>query len=306
MKKYMTPALAFCALLLGACVDGLGPESVSEVDREDILATLGESGFFTDGFGTDGVGANVVAYFDGAAAPRAWGRRRGLPVRREVEVIFDREAGTATVTKTVDFEGEFLQRLEDGSVASKPLEEQLTQSALLQRLTDVRVHEKTGRRSHWKLLEISPKEFRLTDETKRTVNIQQVRIVVNGVTVLEIIDPSERLAIESDRVAHLSEGDEVSVYASFANETNGNASETYVFLHVFHALADRTGWHRLLMEYSPDLGEYVAGWVVRHSGREHVMVDALDSGSFDLEGEYRANIWGVPYRIGETNSGAAN
>ena len=69
MKKYMTPALAFCALLLGACVDGLGPESVSEVDREDILATLEESGFFTDGFGTDGVGANVVAYFDGAAAP---------------------------------------------------------------------------------------------------------------------------------------------------------------------------------------------------------------------------------------------
>ena len=177
---------------------------------------------------------------------------------------------------------------------------------MLQRLTDVRVHEKTGRRSHWKLLEISPKEFRLIDETKRTVNIQQVRIVVNGVTVLEIIDPSERLAIESDRVAHLSEGDEVSVYASVANETNGNASETYVFLHVFHALADRTGWHRLLMEYSPDLGEYVAGWVVRHSGREHVMVDALDSGSFDLEGEYRANIWGVPYRIGETNSGAAN
>lgn len=89
-------------------------------------------------------------------------------------------------------------------------------------------------------------------------------------------------------------------------ETNGDASETYVFLHVFHALADRTGWHRLLMEYSPDLGEYVAGWVVRHSGREHVMVDALDSGSLDLEGEYRANIWGVPYRIGETNLGAAN
>ena len=49
----------------------------------------------------------AVAYFDGAAAPRAWGRRRGLPVRREVEVIFDREAGTPTVTKTIDFEGEF-------------------------------------------------------------------------------------------------------------------------------------------------------------------------------------------------------
>ena len=46
--------------------------------------------------------------------------------------------------------------------------------------------------------------------------------------------------------------------------------------------------------------------VVRHSGREHVMVDALDSGSFDLEGEYRANILGVPYRIGEANLGTAN
>jgi len=30
-----------------------------------------------------------------------------LPVRREVEVIFDREAGTATVTKTIDLEGEY-------------------------------------------------------------------------------------------------------------------------------------------------------------------------------------------------------
>lgn len=306
MKKYMTPALTFGALLLGACVDGLGPESVSEEDREDILATLEESGFFTDGFGTDGVSANVVAYLDGAAAPRAWGRRRGLPVRREVEVIFDREAGTATVTKTVDFEGVFLQRLEDGSVASKPLEEQLTQSALLERLVDARVHDETGRRSHWKLLEISPKEFRLIDETKRTVNIQRVSIVVNGVTILEIIDPSERLAIESDRVAHLNEGDEVSVHVSVANETNGDLSETYVFLHVFHALADRIGWHRLLMEYSSDLGEYVTGWVVRHSGREHVMVDALDSGSFGLDGEYRANIWGVPYRIGEANLGTDN
>ena len=55
-----------------------------------------------------------------------------------------------------------------------------------------------------------------------------------------------------------------------------------------------------------DLAEYVAGWVVRHSGRGHVMVDALDSGSFDLDGEYGANIGGVPYRIGEANSGTAN
>jgi hypothetical protein len=301
MRKYLISALAMSAVLLGACNDSLGPGDVSEADQEDILATLEESGFFSDGFGAEGVSEHVVAYLDGDAAPRVWGRRRGLPVSRVVEVTFDREAGIATVTKTVNFEGEFLVRLDDGSVSSKTLNEQLTQSALLERLAEDRVNDRTGRRSHWRLLEITPKEFRAIDETMRTVNIEQVRIVVNGETVLDLIDPAERLPVERGGVALLSEGDEVSVYADVANTTNLEGNETYVFLHVAHARQDAVGWHRVMMEYSADRGEWVAHWVVRHAGREFVMVDALDSGSFDAAGEYRANIWGLPYRIGETD-----
>ena len=150
-------------------------------------------------------------------------------------------------------------------------------------------------------MEISPKEFRAIDETLRTVNVEQVRIVVNGETVLDIIDPSERLPIERGGVALLSVGDEVSVYADVANPTNLDGNETYVFLHLAHARADVVGWRRVMMEYRDDLGEWVAHWVVRHAGREFVMVDALDSGSFEIEGEYRANIWGLPYRVGETD-----
>jgi hypothetical protein len=301
MKRYLTPALALSALLLGACIDSLGPGDVSEEDREDILATLEESGFFSDGFGAEGVSEHVVAYLEGDAAPRVWGRRRGLPVSRVVEVIFDREAGTATVTKTVGFEGEFLVRLDDGSISSKPLNEQLTQTALLERLAEDRVNHRTGRRTRWGLLEISPKEFRAIDEALRTVNIEQVRIVVNGETVLDIIDPSERLPIERGGVALLNVGDEVSVFANVANTTNLEENHTYVFLHVAHAREDAVGWRRVMMEYSEDMGEWVAHWVVRHAGREFVMVDALDSGSFEAEGEYRANIWGLPYRVGETD-----
>jgi hypothetical protein len=302
MKKYLTPALALSALMLGACNDSLGPGNVSEEDREDILVTLEESGFFSDGFGVEGVSEHVVAYLDGDAAPRVWGRRRGMPVSRVIEVTFDRETGTATATKTVNFEGEFLVRLDDGSISSKPLNEQLTQSALLERLAEDRVNDRTGRRSRWQLLEISPKEIRAIDETMRTVRIEQVRIAVNGETVLDIIDPAERLPVERGGVALLSEGDEVSVYADVANTTDLEESQTYVFLHVAHARQDAVGWRRLMMEYSEDLGEWVAHWVVRHAGREFVMVDALDSRSFEPEGEYRANIWGLPYRVGETDA----
>lgn len=301
MRKYFAPALAAVTLVLGGCIDSLGPGEVSEDDREEILLVLDESGFFSDGFGTDGLADNLVAYLDGAAAPRVWGRRRGLPVRRVVEVVFDREAGTAMVTKTVDFEGEFLVRLDDGSVSSKPLNEQLVQSALLERLDEDRLNDRTGRRSRWHLLEISPKEFRAIDEAKRTVTIEQVRIVVNGETALEIVDPAQGLPIEDGGVLSLSEGDEVSVYADVANGTLDIENTTYVYLHVAHAREDAVGWRRVAMEYSDDLGQWVSHWVVYHAGREFVVVDALDGGSFDPEGEYRANMWGVPYRVGESD-----
>jgi hypothetical protein len=46
-------------------------------------------------------------------------------------------------------------------------------------------------------------------------------------------------------------------------------------------------------------GMFVRHWIVRFPGRERIVVDAIDSQTFntDSEDDYRANGWGVPYRI---------
>jgi hypothetical protein len=48
-----------------------------------------------------------------------------------------------------------------------------------------------------------------------------------------------------------------------------------------------------------DQGRYVREWTVRFGGRERIGVDAIDSQTFntDSDDDYRANIWGIPYRI---------
>jgi hypothetical protein len=46
-------------------------------------------------------------------------------------------------------------------------------------------------------------------------------------------------------------------------------------------------------------GAFVRHWIVRFGGRERMVVDAIDSQAFhtDSEDDYRANGWGIPYRI---------
>jgi hypothetical protein len=298
MKKYFTSALAFGALVLAGCNDSAGPGNASEEDREDIVASLAEAGFFDDAFGDDGVVGQVANYFDGAAAAAPslrWGRRHRVPVSRVIEVNVDREAGLATVSRTIVFEGVFMYLNDLEEVVEKPMNHTLMQSAVFQHLDVPRVNDH-GRETHWELIEVTPHDVVMTDPAARSVAIQSVTIEVNGVVVAEIVDAAALLSL-ADGLPMLNEGDAVTVYADVANETNALENETYVFLHLFHAREDRAGWRRMPMEYNADLGKWVGHWLAQHGGRERIVVDALDGGSWLPDGAYRAHVWGIPYHI---------
>ncbi|UCG88081.1 MAG: hypothetical protein JSW71_05930 [Gemmatimonadota bacterium] len=296
---------------LTACADSLGPEgNASQEDREEILTLLDESGYFADDFGIDGAydGSQSAAPALAPAAelaeveaPRIWGRRRGFPVRRLVTVDVDPQAGTALVSKEVFFEGRFLLDItEDGqpNPTEKPLEEKLVQYATFRRLP-VEAADAQGRR--WRLVAVSPAEWVMTVDSLRTVDITKVVVSVNGVLQLEITDPSEMLDVEG-RIPKLNPEDEVTVRAWVENSLdNGNEPDTFVFLHLFHATPVSRAWIRLPMErVITDVDTYYElTWHARHTGRARIAVDAIDAETFttETEDDYRANIWGVPYRI---------
>jgi hypothetical protein len=205
------------------------------------------------------------------------------------------------VSKEVFFEGEFLLDItqdEQLNPTEKPLEEKLVQYATFRRVP-VEAADAQGRR--WRLVEISPAEWVMTVDSLRTVAITKVTVSVNGVLQLEITDPSEMLDVEG-RIPTLNPEDEVTVQAWVENGLdNGNEPDTFVFLHLFHATPISRAWIRLPMERVVGDVEtyYELTWHARHTGRARIAVDAIDAQTFTTETEhdYRANIWGVPYRI---------
>ena len=235
------------------------------------------------------------------AAPRIWGRRRGLPVNRVITVDVDRENGTATVSKEVSFEGRFLLDItadEQLNPTEKPLAETLVQYATFRRRPADQADEQ-GRR--WRLVNISPAEWMMTDVAKRTVNLTKVEVWVNEVLELEVTDPSALLELDS-RIPQLEIEDFVSVRAWIENSVDSyNVPDTFVFLHLFHASRNARGWMRVPMEQAQgDMGPYYErSWSVRHAGRSRIAVDAIDAQTFTTESEddYRASIWGIPYHI---------
>lgn len=299
--------VALAALILAACSDdptGLG--NASDDDRNAVVAELDASGWFAEAFGTDGSSESLdlaasfdfnlssVAVQDTVPLLRRWGRRHGQPVSRllTVEVVGD----TARAEMVVTFEGLFLldRTPADGEPPTqKPLEEQAVQRALLVRRAAT---DSTGRA--WRLAALSPREWRMTDAAKRTVRIARVVVAVNGEIKLEVEDPAELFRVDN-RIPRLDVGDSVSVLAEVENTTGtGNEPPTFVFLHVYHHGPNARGWVRIPMRQRDD-GLFVRHWIVRFAGRERMVVDALDTQTFntDSEDDYRANGWGIPYRI---------
>jgi hypothetical protein len=315
--KHLTVFALVGALGVTGCADGLGPEgNASQEDRDEILALLDESGFFADEFGTEGAsdGGQAAGLMLSAAAgqaeveaPRVWGRRRGFPVGRLVTVDVDPRNGTALVSKEVFFEGKFLLDISPDdqlNPTEKPLEEKLVQYASFRRFP-VEAADAQGRR--WRLVEISPAAWVMTEESRRTVELTRVAVWVNGELSLDLSDPSEMLKVDG-RVPTLHPEDEVTVRAWVENELdNGNAPDTFVLLHLFHATQISRAWIRWPMErVATDVDTYYElAWHARRTGRARIAVDAIDAETFTTESEddYRANIWGVPYRIVPVDEG---
>ena len=317
-RKYQVSAAAgLLCLGIAACGDSIGPggSEVPEDIRQELVSLLDESGFFADDFGqagaTEGASTSSDAITGATAsrvtAPRLWGRRRGVPVRRQITVEVDEEAGTAVAWKEIDFDGRFLLDItDDGQLnpTEKPLQETLRQHAEFERLEREQVDER-GRRRRWRLVKVSPAEFSMMDVAKQTVAISQVTIEVNGEILADITDPSAPLDVERG-LPKLRRGDEVTVTAHVTNENVQNTPPTFVFLHLFHASPNARLWLRLPMEeVDGEPGVYQRSWTVRQTGRERIAVDAIDAETFTTQSEddYRANIWGIPYLVLDTPAG---
>jgi hypothetical protein len=190
-----------------------------------------------------------------------------------------------------------IRNQESDGVVQKPLNETRMQTAVLQRLAQDEVNEESGKHHRWKLLEITPAEYSLTDAAAQTVFIQRVDVLVNEELVLSVTDPAELINVEN-RIARFEKGSVVTVHAYVSNEASDGSAETYVYLHLRHASPELRIWGRRAMEFNEELGAYVASWTVYHRGRERIVVDAIDAKTFDLEvlDNYDANIWAIPYR----------
>jgi len=306
MKTRTLVAAALCAVGLAACGDDpAGIDNATALDRQAVVEELDASGWFTDAFGVDGAALDLdlVGSFDlglasaaGDSVPliRRWGRRHGPPESRQITVTVTGD--TARVEAVVTFDGVFvLDRTFDSVVnpTQKPLQEQAVQYATLVRRP---VDDATGRA--WRLVALSPREWRMTDPDRRTVTITRVVVRVNSETTIDATDPAALFDVDN-RIPRLQLGDSVTVLAEVGNTTGtGNEPPTFVFLHVYHHGPTARGWVRIPMRQRDD-GVFVRHWIVRFPGRERIVVDAIDSQTFntDSEDDYRANGWGIPYRI---------
>jgi hypothetical protein len=295
------------ALVLGACSDdptGLQDNATTE-DRQAVVEELETSGWFADAFGMDGAAEDLnlstsfalnlsaVAAQDTVPLVRRWGRRHGTPANRTVTVSISGD--TARAEMVVTFDGVFVLDRTPDDVANptqKPLQEQAVQRAIL-----VRREETDTAPRRWRLVALSPREWRMTDQVKRTVRIVRIVVRVNGEAKLDVEDPAELFGVDN-RVPRLNLGDSVSVVAEVENATGtDNVPPTFVFLHVYHHGPNARGWVRIPMRERDD-GLFVRHWIVRFAGRERIVVDAIDAQAFntDTEDDYRANGWGIPYR----------
>ena len=309
MRRTMMSVILAGSVLLAACGDATAPGNANDDDRAEILALLGETGWFDEGFGIDGAAdnasfavsgfnlgltASAAGAMDTVPLTQRWGRRFLAPTERNREVNVSGD--TATVTWSVRFaDGQFLlDRTRDEQVnpTTKPMDVTSTTTATLVRRAE---QDSAGRR--WALIALSPARLVNTATDRRTVAITQVVVRVNGEVVKTINDVNRREDLAG--LVDLSIGDEVSVTASVTNTTaNGNTPETFVFLHLYHASLSARGWARIPMEDNGD-GTWTRSWIARHDGHQRQMVDAIDSQTFstDTDDDYRSEVWGVPYQI---------
>lgn len=289
------------ALVGAACSDsstGLNP------DQSQVKAAYEElTGYTDEDFGDIGaIGTSPappsfdnLGLQDPVDAPPFWGRIRVVhggprPVRTLTIVV---QGDSAWVTRGVSFQGIFLvDTSADGAFnpTSKPLADEVAQRAVF-------VRDGAAPRG-WRLVALTALNWQPTAVDRRTVQVQSVALYRNDTLQLQIDNPDSLIAIDT-RVPKLHEGDSVRVVAHVANTTGGTFSpSTFVFLHVRHADPAAIRWRRILMTDDGN-GDFSLRWVVRHTGRDRFVVDALDAATLQLgtADNYRANEWGIPFLV---------
>jgi hypothetical protein len=299
--RFFSAGIAAVALVGAACSESSTGMSADNVAVQ--AAYDGLTGYTDNDFGDAGVvgtaSASVVggvqSVMDTAIAPRFWGRLRVVPggprpiFTRDITVQGD----SAWVTRSVSFQGIFLVDTSADSTFnpnSKPLDDGVQQRAVF-------VRDRASARG-WRLVSLTLLNWQNTAVDRRTVQIQNVAVFVNGAAVLDISNPDSLISADS-RVPLFHAGDTVKVTMHVANTTGGSFSPaTFGFLHVRHA--DPTGirWRRVPMKDDGN-GDFERSWVVRFTGRDRFVVDALDAATLELGSvdNYRSNEWGIPFRV---------
>ena len=299
--RFFSAGIAAVALVGAACSES--PTGMS-ADKVAVQAAYdGLTGYTDNDFGDPGVvgtaAASVVggvqSVMDTAIAPRFWGRLRVVP--GGPQPIFERDTvvqgDSAWVTRKATFQGIFLVDTSADSTfnpTSKPLDDGVQQRAVFAR--------DRAADHGWRLVSLTLLDWQNTAADRRTVQIQNVAVFVNGAPVLSVSNPDSLLSVDT-RVPLFHAGDTVKVAMHVANTTGGSFSPaTFGFLHVRHA--DPTGirWRRVKMQDDGN-GDFERSWVVRFTGRDRFVVDALDAATLELGSadNYRSNEWGVPFRV---------
>jgi len=305
-KTSYLAAVAGLAALAVACREGTAPLA----DQNQVFAAEQEQlgAMVETDFGTAGAAATAASPAPGGSgvladltasgtdtAPSFWGRLRVVPggprpvYHRDVTIRND----SAFVEHDVTFEGLFLADTSADGVfnpTAKPLADQMTQHAVLVR-DDTRPH-------GWRVVALSPQDWTVVDPSRQTVAVTDVQVYRNDTLLVEVTDPSAPFDVAS-RIPRFRMGDTVKVVAAVTNGTgSGSTPASFVFLHVRHADRFGTSWRRVPMVDNGD-GTYQRSWIVRRTGIDRFVVDALDSATLLLgtADNYRANEIAIPYRI---------
>ncbi|HET9707395.1 MAG TPA: hypothetical protein VFP39_03730 [Gemmatimonadales bacterium] len=299
--RFFSAGIAAVALVGAACSESSTGMSADKVAVQ--AAYEGLTGYTDNDFGDPGVvgtaAASVVggvqSILDTAIAPRFWGRLRVVP--GGPQPIFERDivvqGDSAWVTRKATFQGVFLVDTSADSTfnpSSKPLDDGVQQRAVFAR--------DRAADHGWRLVSLTLLDWQNTAADRRTVQIQNVAVFVNGAPVLSVSNPDSLLSVDT-RVPLFHAGDTVKVTMHVANTTGGNFSPgTFGFLHVRHADPAGIRWRRVKMQDDGN-GDFERSWVVRFTGRDRFVVDALDAATLELGSadNYRSNEWGIPFRV---------
>jgi hypothetical protein len=293
--------LVAVALVGAACRESSTGMSTDQVAVQ--AAYDGLTGYTDSDFGAAGVTGSspasavgrTLSLEDTAIAPRFWGRLRVVPggpgpiFTRDIVVQGD----SAWVTRSVSFQGIFLVDTSADSTFnpdSKPLADGVQQRAVF-------VRDRTADHG-WRAVALTLLDWQNTAVDRRTVQIQNVAVYVNGAAVLQVSNPDSLISVDT-RVPLFHAGDTVKVTMHVVNSTGGSFSPaTFGFLHVRHADPLGIRWRRVPM-IDEGNGDFERSWVVGFTGRDRFVVDALDAATLELgtADNYRSDEWGVPFRV---------